>query len=84
MNNSSTVDGISFSIAKWIHVRLKSTGKVEMNEVIHATDIDPNLKPLLMNALYGLVTDGLLFIEKTYNEETQKDEKTFYSKNVVI
>ena len=83
-NNNNKVDSISYELAKWIHIRLINTGQIRLDEAMHTNDISSENKPLLINILYGLVDDQILQVETSYNENTEKEEKIFYSRKIVV
>jgi hypothetical protein len=83
MSEDHTVE-ISHKIAKWIHSRLQTNGKIYYSEVDEDNDLSELERFILVDALNGLVVDKILHEEQTYDDINKRIERVFYSKNIVM
>jgi tryptophan synthase beta subunit len=79
-NDGST----SYKVAKWIHHRLQTNGKIHYSEVEDDESLTQFERIILKDAINGLVEDKILHCETTYDSNNKKEEKVIYSKNIVL
>jgi hypothetical protein len=80
----STTLETSHKVAKWIHHRLQTNGKIYYSEVEKDDNLNELEKYILVDALNGLVVDKILHEEKTFDDINKRVERVFYSKNIVL